>query len=41
MKLSITERTVYFHFTNIMSKLGAATRQEAVAIGIARGIIDP
>lgn len=38
-KLGIAERTVQFHFSNVLSKLGAANRQEAVAIAIARGLI--
>jgi len=38
-KLGISERTVQFHFDGIRSKLGAATRQEAVAKGIAEGLI--
>jgi DNA-binding CsgD family transcriptional regulator len=39
--LGIAERTVQFHFDGIRSKLGAANRQEAVAKGIASGIIQP
>jgi len=38
-KLGISERTVQFHFDGIRSKLGAATRNEAVAKGIGEGII--
>jgi len=38
-KLGISERTVQFHFDGIRSKLGAATRQEVVAKGIAEGLI--
>jgi len=38
-KLGITERTVQFHFDGIRSKLGAATRHEAVAKAIAHGVI--
>ncbi|MBC5824424.1 MAG: response regulator transcription factor [Candidatus Eremiobacteraeota bacterium] len=38
-KLSISAHTVKFHVTSILSKLGAASRTEAVAIGIRRGLI--
>ena len=38
-KLGITVRTAQFHFDGIRSKLAAANRQEAVAKGIAEGII--
>ena len=38
-KLGITIRTAQFHFDGIRSKLGAANRQEAVAMGIAKGLI--
>lgn len=38
-KLDIVERTVNFHFSNIVSKLDAANRMEAIAIGVARGIV--
>ena len=43
IKLSITERTANFHFNNLIRKMGALNRQEAVALGIARGWvrIDP
>jgi DNA-binding CsgD family transcriptional regulator len=39
-KLAIAERTVQFHFSSIMSKLGAANRHEAVALGVSAGIIE-
>jgi LuxR family transcriptional regulator, activator of conjugal transfer of Ti plasmids len=39
-KLTISERTVQFHFSSIMSKLGAANRHEAVALGVTAGIIE-
>jgi DNA-binding CsgD family transcriptional regulator len=39
LKLSITERTVNFHFSNIVSKLGALNRKEAIAMGMAHGLI--
>jgi DNA-binding CsgD family transcriptional regulator len=38
-KLAITERTVNFHFSNIISKLGVLNRHEAIAMGIAHGLI--
>jgi DNA-binding CsgD family transcriptional regulator len=38
-KLAITDRTVNFHFSNIISKLGALNRKEAIAIGMAHGLI--
>jgi two-component system response regulator DesR len=39
IKLGIAERTVHFHFSIIMSKLGAANRHEAVAIAVTTGAI--
>jgi NarL family two-component system response regulator YdfI len=38
-KLGISEHTVKFHVASIMSKLRAASRTEAVSIGIRRGLI--
>jgi len=38
-KLFITEETVKVHIKNIMQKLGASDRTQAVAIGVRRGII--
>jgi DNA-binding CsgD family transcriptional regulator len=38
-QLSISARTAQYHFDCIRTKLGAATRQEAVARGIAQGVI--
>jgi len=38
-KLSVGARTVNFHFSNIKSKLGAMNRSEAIARGIAMGIV--
>ncbi len=38
-KLGISEHTVKFHVSSIMSKLGAASRTEAVATGIRQGLI--
>ena len=39
LKLGITERTVYYHFSNIISKLGVLNRHEAIAKAITLGII--
>ena len=39
VKLEISTRTVQYHFDCIRTKLGAATRQEAVAIGVAQKVI--
>ena len=41
LKLGISIRTAQFHFDGIRSKLGAANRQEAVAIAIGKGMIRP
>ena len=38
-RLGISEHTVKFHVTSIMSKLGAASRTEAVTIGLRSGLI--
>lgn len=38
-KLGISEHTVKFHVSSIMSKLDAASRTEAVATGIRQGLI--
>ncbi len=38
-KLGITERGVTFHFASIVSKLGVLNRHEAIAKGIAQGVI--
>jgi len=38
-KLGITERGVTFHFANIVTKLGVLNRHEAIAKGIAQGIV--
>jgi len=37
--LNITERTVNFHVNNIMQKLNAVNRTQAVAVAIERGLI--
>jgi LuxR family transcriptional activator of conjugal transfer of Ti plasmids len=38
-KLGIAERTVHFHFANIVSKLGALNRAEAISIAVTNGLI--
>jgi len=38
-RLGISEHTVKFHVTSIMSKLNAASRTEAVTLGIRQGLI--
>jgi DNA-binding CsgD family transcriptional regulator len=40
-KLGISERTVNFHFGNILSKLGALNRHEAIAVAVRRGLLGP
>lgn len=39
LKLGISDHTVKFHLASAMSKLGAASRAEAVALSIQRGLI--
>ena len=39
IKLGIVERTANFHFSNILSKLDALNRHEAIAIGMKLGLI--
>jgi len=41
LKLGIKLRTANFHFGNIVDKLGVLNRKEAIAMGIARGLIRP
>jgi DNA-binding CsgD family transcriptional regulator len=36
-KLGIKQRTANFHFNNLIQKMGVLNRQEAIAVGIARG----
>ena len=38
-RLNIAERTVKFHITSILARLGVTTRAEAVAIARARGLL--
>jgi len=38
-KLGITARTVQFHFDSIRTKLGASSRQEAIAKAVQAGIV--
>jgi DNA-binding NarL/FixJ family response regulator len=38
-RLTISEHTVKFHVASILGKLGAATRTEAVSLGIRRGLV--
>ena len=38
-KLNISEHTAKFHVAGVLAKLNAATRAEAVAIGIRRGLV--
>ena len=38
-KLTISEHTVKFHVASILGKFGAATRTEAVSIGIRHGLV--
>ena len=38
-RLAISEHTAKFHVASILGKLGAATRTEAVALGIRRGLV--
>jgi DNA-binding CsgD family transcriptional regulator len=39
IKLGIAERTANFHFSNILSKLDALNRHEAIAKGMNLGLI--
>jgi DNA-binding CsgD family transcriptional regulator len=41
IKLGIKPRTANFHFGNIVDKLGVLNRKEAIAMGIARGLVRP
>jgi NarL family two-component system response regulator YdfI len=39
VRLAISDHTVKFHISSILSKLQAASRTEAVSLGIRRGLI--
>lgn len=39
VRLNISDHTVKFHVASILGKLGAASRTEAVSIGIRRGLV--
>jgi NarL family two-component system response regulator YdfI len=39
VRLNISDHTVKFHVASILGKLGAATRTEAVSLGIRRGLV--
>jgi len=39
-ELCIAVRTAEYHITNILGKLGAANRTEAVVMALARGLLD-
>ena len=39
IKLEIKSRTVQFHFDSIRTKLGAANRQEAIALAVQSGVV--
>ena len=39
LKLDISARTVNFHFSNIMQKLGALNRYEAISLALSKRLI--
>ena len=39
-RLVVSRSTVKFHVSNILMKLGATTRTEAVAIALQRGLVE-
>lgn len=40
-ELHITVKTVEWHVSNILGKLGAANRTEAVVVALQQGLLDP
>ena len=40
-ELHISVKTVEYHITNILGKLGAASRTEAVVKALEQGLLDP
>ena len=38
-RLGVSEHTIKFHISSILDKLGAATRTEAVTLGLRMGLI--
>ncbi len=40
-ELHITVKTVEWHISNILGKLGAANRTEAVVVALQHGLLDP
>lgn len=40
-ELGISERTVHFHFGNLLAKLNAKNRQQAISIAVSRGLVQP
>ena len=40
-QLKISERTVHYHFGNLLAKLGAVNRSEAIAKATVAGLLDP
>jgi DNA-binding NarL/FixJ family response regulator len=40
-ELDVTEKTVEWHISNILGKLGAANRTQAVVVALEQGLLDP
>ena len=40
-ELDITVKTVEWHISNILGKLGAANRTQAVVVALEQGLLDP
>lgn len=40
-ELGISERTVHFHFGNLLAKLDAKNRQQAISIAVSGGLVQP